>query len=84
MATLQQIESFNEFAKSQVQHGARDLSISELSYLWELRNRPDDVLAEDIAAIQFALDEMERGAPTRDVSELLEEVRVELGLPPEK
>jgi hypothetical protein len=80
MATIQQIDSFSQFAKEQLGRGAADLSVSELSYLWELQNRSAESLAEDAAAIQFAIDELDRGAPTRDASELIAELRAELGL----
>ena len=80
MATLQQLESFHEFAKRQIHEGAREVSMGELLFEWELENRSEEEKAEDIAAIQASLDDLRRGAPTRDVDEVLAELRAELGI----
>jgi hypothetical protein len=79
MATLQQLDSFHRFAKERIDRGAGE-SMSDLFVQWELENRTPEQKAEDIAAIQASLDDLRRGVPTRDVNEILNEIRFELGL----
>ncbi len=83
MSTLQEIELFSQFAREQLSRDGTDLTISDLFTLWQNRNRTAESLAEDAAAIQFAIDEIDSGAPTRDISELLNEFREELEDPRE-
>jgi hypothetical protein len=80
---MQQLESFHQFGKERIDRGAGE-SIGDLFMQWQIENRTPEEKAEDIAAIQASLDDLRRGVPTRDVAEVLEELRLELGLSAEQ
>jgi len=80
MATLEQIESFRQFADEYTHKEGNDLSLAELVDLWEEQNSPPEEHAENVAAIQAAIDDMNNGDKGRDASEVIQELRDELSL----
>ena len=80
MATKQQIESFHEFAMSQIGNGGADMSMDEL-YCWCRAKHPTPPeLAESVAALRAAYAEMEAGDTGRPARLALRESCQRLGL----
>ena len=83
MATREQIDSFYRFATEQLASNGAEKSIDELYDQWRYENlRPEDV-AENVAAVQAAIDDMNNGDTGRDAGEVERELREELNLPPD-
>ena len=81
MATQEQIDSFYRFATEQLANDGSEKSIDELYDQWRYENlRPED-LAENVAAVQAAIDDMNSGDTGRDAGEVERELREELNLP---
>jgi hypothetical protein len=80
MPTQQQIDSFHEFASTQIASGGQDLSVDELYLLWRAKNPPPAELAESIAALQAAYAELEAGDDVRPARSALRETCERLGL----
>ena len=81
MATQEQIDSFYRFATEQLANDGSEKSIDELYDQWRYENlRPEDV-AENIAAVQAAIDDMNSGDTGRDAGEVERKLREELNLP---
>ena len=81
MASQEQIDSFYRFATEQLSNGGSEKSIDELYDQWRYENLGPEELSENIAAIQAAIDDMNRGDTGRDADEVEREVRQELNLP---
>ena len=58
MATREQIDSFHRFASEQLRAGGSEKSIDELYDEWRSKNLSPEELAENIAAVQAAVDDM--------------------------
>jgi hypothetical protein len=72
MATSEhEIESFSEFAKSQLKDSRSDASIDELFEEWRTLNPP----SEDALAIQASIRDMENGETGRPFEEFAAEFR---------
>jgi hypothetical protein len=80
MATRQQIDSFHEFATSQISNGGADLSMDELYSWWRAKNPTPPELAESVAALRAAHTEMEAGDGGRPARMALRETCQRLGL----
>jgi hypothetical protein len=80
MPTKQQIDSFCEFASSQIDNGETQLSMDELYYLWRAKNPTPAELAESVAAVRAAYTEMEAGDHGRPARAALRESCKRLGL----
>ena len=80
MLTQQQIDSFYEFASSQVSNGGKELSLDELYCMWRAKNPMPAELAESVAALQAAYTEMEAGDGGRPARAALRETCERLGL----
>lgn len=81
MATQEQIDSFYRFAIEQLANGGPEKSVDELYDQWRYENRSPEEMAENIAAVQAAIDDMTNGDKGRDAAEVERELRDELNLP---
>lgn len=81
VATRDQIDSFHRFAIEQLASGGSDKSIDELYDQWRYENLTPEELAENVAAIQAAIDDMKAGDTGRDAAQVEQELRDELNLP---
>jgi hypothetical protein len=80
MATKQQIDSFYEFASSQLDNGGAEFSMDELFCLWRVKHPTPAELSESVAAIRAAYAEMEAGDSGRPARPALRETCARLGL----
>lgn len=80
MPTKQQIDSFYEFASSQIDEGGAELSMDELYDLWRAKHPSPPELAESVAAVRAAHAEMEAGDDGRLARPALRESCRRLGL----
>ena len=80
MTTQDQIDSFYRFAIAQLANGGSEKSVDELYDEWRYQNLTREELAENVAAVQAAIDDMNNGDVGRDAAEVERELRVELGL----
>ena len=80
MPTKQQIDSFYEFASSQIANGGAELSMDELYCLWRAKHPTPTKLAESVAAISAAYAEMEGGDTGRPARLALRESCQRLGV----
>jgi hypothetical protein len=80
MTTKQQIDSFVEFASSQIDNGGAQLSMDELYCLWRAKQPAPAELAESVASIRAAYGEMQAGDSGRAAREALRESCTRLGL----
>ncbi len=80
MTTLQEIDSFYTFARSQVDNGAKEWSMDELYGLWRAKHPTPAELAESITALRAAYAEFEAGDGGRPAREALRESCQRLGL----
>lgn len=78
MTTLEQIESFHQFAAEHVRNESGNHSLAELVDLWEMHNRPETEHEENRAAIQAAINDMHAGDNGRDADIVIEELRDQL------
>ena len=81
MATLEQVESFYQFATERLKKAGSANTIDELYDDWRSENQTPDEIAEDIAAIQASIDDMNRGERGRDSQEVIDDIRAELNRP---
>lgn len=80
MPTKQQIDSFYQFATSQIDNGGGELSMDELYCLWRSKNPAPAELAASVAAVRAAYTEMEAGDTGRPARQALRETCQRLGL----
>lgn len=80
MPTKEQIDSFHEFALSQIANGGADLSMDQLYCLWRVKNPTPTELAASVAAVKAAYAEMEAGDSGRPARLALRESCQPLGL----
>ncbi|HLW68053.1 MAG TPA: hypothetical protein VKS79_22235 [Gemmataceae bacterium] len=80
MPTKQQIDSFYEFASSQIDNGGAELSMDELYCLWRAKQPTPAELAESVTALRSAYSEMEAGDEGRPARQALRESCERLGL----
>ena len=81
--TAEELARFAGFARQRMGDGASELSLDELFDLWRSENPSDELYAENVAAVNAAIDDFrngERGTPTDDHSDQL---RREYGIKPE-
>ena len=72
--TEKELDSFNAFAKSRLSSGREPPPLDELFELWRLENPPDELYAENVAAVASAIDDFrngDRGTPAGEHSEQL-------------
>ncbi len=81
MATQEQIDSFYRFATEQLANSGSDKSVDELYDQWRIENLSPDELAENVAAVQASIDDMNDGHTGRNAGEVERELRHELKLP---
>lgn len=72
----QEIDSFVQFAKSQIEQSDQGLSIEELFDHWRLSHPP----SEDALAIKASIRDMERGETGRPFGQFADEFRSRNGL----
>lgn len=80
MATKDQIESFHQFASTQIDNGGASLTMDELYSLWRSKNPTKDELLDSVAAVQAAIQDMEAGDSGEPAREALRETCASLGL----
>jgi hypothetical protein len=76
--TQEELESFYRFAIEQLANGGTEKTIDELYDQWRYENLTLDDMAENVAAIQASIDDMNNGERGRDAREVVKELRSEL------
>lgn len=62
MATAdQELDSFANYARQQIESGGRDVTLDELFDTWRAENPSDALRAENTAAINASLEDFDRG-----------------------
>lgn len=79
MSLQQELESFNQFARGQIDGGGV-LTIDELFDQWRNQHNESDRRSSDLLAIQGAIDDFEKGDRGRPAGELSRELRERHGL----
>jgi hypothetical protein len=59
--TEQDLSSFTSFARKQIAAGQSNLTIDELFEQWRSENPPDELYAENVAAINASIQDYRRG-----------------------
>ena len=80
MATQEEIHDFTRFALDQINSTGSELSMDELYDMWRLENPDPNVCADDVAAINGAIEDYKNGDRGRVAGELSRELRKELGI----
>ena len=83
MTTQEQVESFYRFATEQLENGGSEKSVDELYDQWRYENRSPEDMAENVAAVQASIDDMNNGETGRDAGEVIREMREKFNLPDE-
>ena len=81
MTTQEQIDSFYRFATEQLARDGSQKSVDELYDQWRFENLTPEDMAENVAAIQASIDDMNNGETGRDAGEVIRELRDEFNLP---
>ena len=84
MATREQLDSFYEFATKQLENGGKAKTVDELYDQWRFENLTVEDMAENVAAIQASIDDMNSGERGREAGDVVRELRKELRLPTNK
>ena len=79
--TQQELDRFNQFALDRIDNGNGDLTLEDLLDQWRIENPLPEQFAENVAAIQAAIDDMNHGDTGRDAGEVSKELRQELNFP---
>jgi hypothetical protein len=80
MPSKHQIDSFHQFASSQIENGGADLSMDELYCLWRAKNPNATELSQSVAAIQEAYTDLQSGNQGKPARSALRESCVHFGL----
>jgi hypothetical protein len=80
MSTQEQLDSFHQFATSQIATLGSELSMDQLYSLWRVKNPMQQELAASVAALKSAYVEMEAGDNGRPARLALRETCERLGL----
>jgi hypothetical protein len=75
MPTKEQIDSFSRFAAEQLDRSGAALSMDELYDLWRRENPDPDAYAENVAAVNAAIQDYKAGDRGRPAGELSRELR---------
>ena len=78
MPTKEQINNFSRFAVEQLNGGGASLSMDELYDLWRRQNPDPDAYAENVAAVNVAIQDYKAGDRGRPAGELTRELRGKL------
>lgn len=81
MVTQDQTNNFHQYASNQLASGAAARSIDELFDKWRHENLDADEVAENVAAVQGAIDDMNGGDQGHDATAIVNDVRGDLRLP---
>jgi hypothetical protein len=81
MTTQEQIESFYRFATEQLANGDADKSVDDLYDQWRYETELSENMAENVAAVQASIDDMNNGETGRDVCDVIGEMREKFNLP---
>ena len=79
MATPEEINDFSRFAVEQLNRGGAALSMNELYDLWRRQNPDPDEYAENVAAVNAAIQDYKNGDRGRPAGEFSRKLRDELG-----
>ena len=82
--THEELESFYRFASEQLGNGGTEKTIDELYDQWRFEQLTPEDIAENVAAIQASIDDLNRGESGRDARLVVEELRSELNSLPGK
>lgn len=78
MATQEEINGFANFALQQLHHGGSELNMDELYDMWRCQNPDPAVYAEDVAAVQGAINDLRNGDRGQLAGDLSRELRAKL------
>lgn len=81
MATTgEELDRFAEFARQRLGNGGSELSLDELFDLWRSENPSDELYAENVAAVNAAIDDFRKGDRGTPAGEHSDELRREFGI----
>ena len=81
MATTgEELDRFAEFARQRLGNGGSQLSLDELFDLWRSENPSDELYAENVAAVNAAIDDFRKGDRGKPAGEHSDELRREFGI----
>jgi hypothetical protein len=72
--SLEQIESFHQFAHDRAKNGGADLTMDEIYDLWRLENLPPEELQESLESLRRGIADAEAGR-VRPADDVIEELR---------
>lgn len=78
--TREQLDSFHEFAAAQLANGGVELTFEQLLDMWRIQNPTAEQYAENVAAIEEAIRDMQAGERGEPVEDVLRKLRQELNL----
>ena len=74
--TQSDLDSFNLFAQSKLDDS--NMTLDELWHLWRIENPTDEEYAENVAAVNAAIEDYKAGDQGRPAGELIQELREKL------
>lgn len=84
IATHDELDRFNEFARTRIDQTDEQLTLDELWDLWRLQNPNSAEHAENVAAVKAALRDMENGDRGLPAEEQIRAMREKYNLPSEQ
>jgi hypothetical protein len=81
--TAEELDRFTEFARQRLGNGGSGLSLDELFDLWRSENRSDELYAENVAAVNAAIEDFRNGDRGTPAGEHSEQLRGDFGIPSE-
>ena len=75
--TKDDLDSFHQFAEAKLASRGAD-SLHELVEIWEMEHATPELHAQNVAAVQAAIRDMENGDTGRPAKKVIEELRNEL------
>lgn len=82
-ATAQELDDFTQFARQRLGNGGSKLSLDELFDLWRAANPSDELYAENVAAVNAAIEDFRNGDRGTPAGEHSAQLRREFGIPVE-
>lgn len=81
MATVEhELNSFTEFANERISSGGSNISLDELFDLWRSENPSDELYAENVAALNAAIQDFKNGDRGTPAGEHSDQLRREFGI----
>lgn len=76
----EELEQFAQFVRERLSNGGAELSLDELFDLWRTENPSDDLYAENVAAVNAAIEDFKNGDRGSPAGEHSDQLRREFGI----